>query len=297
SYNTTYLVVLKYEFKTNTTTDDEVSLFIFSSGVPSSESVTPDIGPLGSGENDQNINAISLRQYSSSQNITIDGIRFGPSWQLDAPLPIELSSFTASIIKQHVKLRWTTESEIDNVGFEIVRSFEKEGNYQTIATYLNNPELKGQGNSSTRTTYSFIDVTVAPGNTYWYKLVDVDNNGNRTFHGPVSVTLKKGVHPISETFPDNFKLYANYPNPFNPSTTLRFDIPKLSSGVNHATLTIYNSLGEVVSVLHQGTIAPGSYEVIWDGTDSAGNLLPSGIYYARLQADFFLQTIKMVMLK
>ena len=215
----------------------------------------------------------------------------------DNPLPVELSSFTASLQNNHVILKWTTQSETNNAGFEITRSMNDDENYQMITNYLQNPQLKGQGNSTSPADYSFIDQRVTPGNTYWYKLIDVDLNGNRSSHDPISILFPNGIHSISENIPDNFRLYQNYPNPFNPNTTLRFDIPRLDNEIGKASLIIYNSLGEMVRVLHRGKIEPGRYEVFWDGRDWSGNRLPSGIYYIMLTADYFSQTVKTVLIK
>ena len=299
SYGTTYLLVIKYEFITGTG-NDEVSLFIFDGAIPAAEPVTPDLGPFA-GTDLSSIASIGLRQYDSNQNITVDGIRIGPSWQLDAPLPISLTSFTARAGDRLVTLRWVTQSEQNNVGFEIMRSNEKDGNYDLLSSYVNNEALKGQLNSSKQTAYKFTDKLVGNDITYWYKLVDVDLNGVKTFHGPLSATPHAVGNEIVNTtpgnFPKEFALQQNYPNPFNPNTTLSFDIPQLSSGNVDATLYIYNSLGQQVKVLYQGKIAAGIYTVEWDGTNESGLPLPSGIYYAILKADYFVKTIKMMYLK
>lgn len=77
---TTYLLVLKYEIVTGTT-NDKVSLFIFSSGMPATEPGSPTIGPLlDAAQSDINPSCVALRQFSASQNLTIDGIRVGTSW-------------------------------------------------------------------------------------------------------------------------------------------------------------------------------------------------------------------------
>jgi hypothetical protein len=221
--------------------------------------------------------------------------------QSDQSLPVQLSSFTARAGDRIVTLRWVTESEKDNVGFEIMRSDEKDGNYLLLSSYVNNDVLKGQLNSSQQTIYQFTDQLVGNDITYWYRLVDVDLNGLKIFHGPISATPhalgNDIVNTTSGNFPQNFALQQNYPNPFNPRTTLGFGIPQLSSGSVDATLYIYNSLGQQVKVLYQGKIAAGTYTVEWDGTSESGLPLPSGIYYASLRADYFIKTIKMMYLK
>jgi hypothetical protein len=243
-------------------------------------------------------------QYDNSSPYT-EGYEIVPRYYADilgdGSLPIELTSFTARAGDRIVTLRWVTQSEQNNVGFEIMRSNQEDGNYDLLSSYVNNEALKGQLNSSKQTVYKFTDKLVGNDITYWYKLVDVDLNGVKTFHGPLSATPHAVGNEIVNTtpgnFPKEFALQQNYPNPFNPNTTLSFDIPQLSSGNVDATLYIYNTLGQQVKVLYQGKIAAGTYTVEWNGTSENGLPLPSGIYYAILKADYFVKTIKMMYLK
>nr|HQV33393.1 lamin tail domain-containing protein [Calditrichia bacterium] len=106
----------------------------------------------------------------------------------DNSLPVSLSAFSATAGDQRVTLRWTTQSEINNVGFEILRSTSENGTYSLYDSYQNNSALRGQFNTQDQTNYNFVDNFVANDFTYFYKLVDVDVNGTRTEHGPVSAT-------------------------------------------------------------------------------------------------------------
>jgi len=92
----------------------------------------------------------------------------------------------------------------------------------------------------------------------------------------------------------HFKLYANYPNPFNPTTTLTFDIP---AHTDYAELSIYNLLGKKVRTLFSGAANRGQFKLVWNGKDFSGRQLSSGIYFARLQTKQFSQIIKMMMVK
>lgn len=91
-----------------------------------------------------------------------------------------------------------------------------------------------------------------------------------------------------------FKLYANFPNPFNPSTTLRFDVPRNSDNME---LAVYNVVGQKVKTLFSGTAAQGAYTAEWDGTNQNGQNVPSGVYFSVLKSASFNQTIKMMLLK
>jgi hypothetical protein len=97
---------------------------------------------------------------------------------------IELSSFTAKPGNQKVTLNWATESEIDNAGFNILRSTEEAGTYEQI----NAEQIPAKGNPISAAKYQFIDKTVQNRVEYFYKLQDIDIYGTSTFHGPVSAT-------------------------------------------------------------------------------------------------------------
>jgi hypothetical protein len=88
--------------------------------------------------------------------------------------------------------------------------------------------------------------------------------------------------------PSSYNLFANYPNPFNPSTTIKYSIPEAS----FTTITIYDALGNEVSSLVNETKSAGTYEVEFNAAD-----LSSGIYYYTLQAGSFAQTKKMILIK
>ena len=90
-------------------------------------------------------------------------------------------------------------------------------------------------------------------------------------------------------------LSMNYPNPFNPSTTIKFDIA--GDMPVQTSLNVYNVRGQLLRSLVNGMKSAGTYQIQWDGKDDAGRTLPSGVYFYRLQAGEFNQTRKMVMMK
>ncbi len=93
--------------------------------------------------------------------------------------------------------------------------------------------------------------------------------------------------------PDDYALMQNYPNPFNPATEIAFNLPT----AGHATLEIFNVLGQRVTTLTDGVLDAGEHVLIWDGTDADGNAVSSGIYLYRLQAGDFVDTKKMMLVK
>ncbi len=94
--------------------------------------------------------------------------------------------------------------------------------------------------------------------------------------------------------PSRFDLKPNFPNPFNPITTIHFDVPEHT---NSLELAVYDVLGKKVAVLYQGSSQPGKFSFQWDGKNSFGNNMPSGIYFAVLKATGFHKTIKMMLVK
>lgn len=107
-----------------------------------------------------------------------------------------------------------------------------------------------------------------------------------------------GVEPVSNgELVRTFKLHGNYPNPFNPGTTLRFDVPV--SGQNaDVELAVYNALGQKIAVLVNEKLAAGRYEVQWNGRADGGGVVPSGVYFAVLSLNRSEQQVaKMVLLK
>lgn len=90
-----------------------------------------------------------------------------------------------------------------------------------------------------------------------------------------------------------FALYQSYPNPFNPVTTLRYDLPEAAV----VTLIVYNIHGREVARLMDGRIEAGFQRVNWNGCDQFGRSVPSGIYIARLVTSEYSKSIKMVLLK
>ena len=99
-----------------------------------------------------------------------------------------------------------------------------------------------------------------------------------------------------ETQPEEYYLFENYPNPFNPTTTIKYQIPELS----FVTLKVYDLLGNEVATLVNEEKHAGEYEVGFSATSShSGSVrnLPSGIYFYQLRAGEFIETKKMVLLK
>ena len=104
-----------------------------------------------------------------------------------------------------------------------------------------------------------------------------------------------GLMADTPELPSAFRLGQNYPNPFNPSTSIAYHIPEDYQGPVH--LVIYDLRGRQVRILVDKFQSPGAYSAFWDGTDSYGNSVPSGVYLYRLKAGKHLAARKMILLK
>ena len=204
----------------------------------------------------------------------------------DLSLPVTLSSFTAIPTGDHIILRWTTQSEVDNLGFNLYRSLSAEGPYER----LNEGLIEGMGTSPVGRHYAFIDKDVTRDIVYFYKLEDIGFDGTHTLHGPVQAILPlKGLPPA-------FRLGSNFPNPFNAWTIIPFQVPG-SEGAWFVTLDIVDVDGQHVRKLIRGLLSGGEYTQSWDGRDDQGREVGSGIYLYRLSAGSVIKMQKMMLVR
>ena len=96
-----------------------------------------------------------------------------------------------------------------------------------------------------------------------------------------------------KAIPLEYALHENYPNPFNPTTTLRFDLPEVSD----ITLTIYNMLGQRVRTFNMNDTPAGFHSIKWNATNDYGDPVGAGVYLYQLRANQYVKTRKMVLLK
>jgi len=152
-----------------------------------------------------------------------------------------------------------------------------------------------------------LEVTLLPGriiqvnrlDTSWTGYEEItfwaaDTSGE-TDRCKVRFTVKKGIGVAdnnSESIPEHFVLFPNYPNPFNPSTSIRYELARSVS----VELKIYNQLGHEVRTLIMQNQESGPYNATWNGRDNHGNRVSSGMYIYQLKAGNFVQTRKMVLI-
>ncbi|MHB2150960.1 FlgD immunoglobulin-like domain containing protein [Calditrichota bacterium LG25] len=106
-------------------------------------------------------------------------------------------------------------------------------------------------------------------------------------------TTLVGIASSGDARPLTFQLYSAYPNPFNPATTIRFDVPRAAV----VEVAVYNMLGQRVRTLVNERLAPGEYRIQWDGRNQQGGVLPSGVYFVRMKAERFTAVRKVMLIK
>ena len=152
-------------------------------------------GMQGSGDSD-------MDEITESPGSVMDTVGTDPAWiQRLEPNEVQRNKNRAGI----VKLKWATQSEENNFGFNIFRSDEKDGKYEIV----NEKPIMGAGNSSTKNTYIFYDKTVRVGGEYYYYLVDIDLKGNTK---KITPEIKKTVviAYLSDKDPDYQGSHAKY---------------------------------------------------------------------------------------
>jgi hypothetical protein len=105
--------------------------------------------------------------------------------------------------------------------------------------------------------------------------------------------IQTDVQVDAPELPDGFLLSQNFPNPFNPSTTIRYALPRRAT----VRLTIYNLLGQQIRTLVDADMSAGQHTVEWDGIDGYGHAVATGLYFYRLEAGPNVETRKMLLLK
>lgn len=186
-------------------------------------------------------------------------------------LPIELTGFSVSGLGRDVVLNWTTATELNNRGFEVQR--KKTGGDWESLSFIN-----GKGTSTKTSEYKFVDKTPGEGK-FSYRLKQIDYDGSTWTSYSVDVEIGN---------PMEFELSQNFPNPFNPSTVIRFALPE--AGVT--TLKVYNSAGEEVATLFNEYLETGTHSIKFDASK-----LSSGIYFYKLESGKFSAVKKMSLIK
>jgi hypothetical protein len=206
----------------------------------------------------QSLGANSQYIFAGTNNANI--WRRPLSQVITVPLPVELTSFNGVAKGKAVELKWATATEVNNYGFEIERR-------ETSSQFSKVGFVAGSGVSSSPHQYSFADRGI-PAGRYVYRIKQIDKNGS--FKYTQSVDVEVGSAPKA------FTLSRNYPDPFNPSTTLEFTLEQNG----RAVMKIYNVLGqEVATVFDQQAEAGRIYQAQFNASR-----FTSGVYMSVLES-------------
>ncbi|GEM_PF-1073706 len=195
---------------------------------------------------------------------------------LNTILPVELTSFTAAVQNDVVNLNWVTSSELNNNLFEIERRTVESNSF---SEWIKIGYRAGYGTTADQHQYSYSDnVSNLPAGKIQYRLKQIDYNGSFEYSDIVEVTL----------LPNDLTLSQNFPNPFNPTTTISFTIPEK----DFVTLKVFDLNGQEISTLIKSTMDGGSYNINFDA-----NKLPSGVYVYSLSTSKTHFSRKMTLIK
>ena len=221
---------------------------------------------------------------SSSTILSTLSHPIGISTDWESALPVELTTFSINIVENTAILNWETATEVNNYGFEVERQYQ-ELSIKNQESNLENPSwekvafIAGSGNSNSNKVYSYSDNSISASGKYLYRLKQIDIDGKFEYSNTIEVEV--GI-------PTEFDVQQNFPNPFNPSTTISFSIPEM----NNVSVKIYNMLGQEVFTLVNEQLGAGRYNYNFDASN-----LSSGNYIYRVTAGKNVETRKMILVK
>jgi FlgD Ig-like domain len=190
---------------------------------------------------------------------------------LKQTVAVAITSFSARAQDGAVEIRSTFRSDLGVQAVNVYRATGS-GDLQLIDTVF----------GANGRNFLYTDKTVEAGKTYHYQIGAVDHDGE--FRSPVAdVTMLRVSASLAQ----------NSPNPFNPTTSIRFSLP----ASEFVTISVYDASGRLVRTLVESVQTAGAHDIQWNGRDDAGSAVGSGVYFYRLTAGHYSESKKMVMLK
>ena len=272
------------------------------SGVVNGEG-TSGLAWRNSGDNHTIVTSITPVSPYTQVNVTDAANHIPP----EQALPVTLISFSGamSAVQGGVLLEWKTASEVDNSGYTVQRKSGGETSFTDVAGSF----IPGNGTTTEAHQYNFVDKSITKAGAYSYRLKQQDLDG--AIHYSESILIDVTVTDVAETAPLTFGLMQNWPNPFNPTTTIRYTIAGVvalsgafSSGVegpavsgqqsadSRVRLVVFDLLGRQVAVLVNEKKEPGTYAATWNAAGMA-----SGTYVCRLTAGDKTDVRRMLLLR
>jgi hypothetical protein len=197
------------------------------------------------------------------------------------PVPAALLALEGAWVGDSVTLTWQVSDPGEFSGFHVSRSDSPEGPWDLRTAGLISAAAGGSGQGR----FHFEDGSPVSGSEAWYRITAVQRNGE---------TIELGQLAIHRSTPGpRADLMNAYPNPFRAATKLRFNIPE---GVRKpVSLSVYDIRGRLVTRLLEGTtLSAGEHVLEWTGKNAAGNSLPAGEYFVRLETELGTETQKVV---
>ncbi len=210
-------------------------------------------------------------RFSTTGGLTFTGLASDgevEDYMVSVVVPVELTTFSATSLGDMVRLDWRTESESDNLGFNIYRSTTEDASYVRI----NDELVPGAGTTSASQNYSYLDKDIASGMTYFYMLGDVSTGGVEKRHGPIRIEIAVQTKV--------FRLETPLPHPIKDTATLQLTLP--SAGMTR--LALYDLAGREQALLLAEQLPPGNHTVTWHRGHQPGQRLPAGLYVMRLSS-------------
>ncbi len=252
---------------------------------------------------------IPLPNWSGNANITVTATdvlgasaqqTFNVAFAADNDLPTDFALllpadqteilYSEALLGQSLRFEWEGSSDADGEPVSYVFALEDENQ-----TYL----FRDTSATVTEVPYSDIiaimDDLGLGGVTFWWSIWAVSGSDSvEANNGPFELTITRPLAvEDNKHLPQMFALHQNFPNPFNPVTTLHYEMPAHT----RVSLTIYDIRGREVIRLVDGYMRAGYNRVIWNSADASGRPVPSGIYFARMVTPRYSHTIKMSLLK
>ncbi len=236
------------------------------------------------GSTSASVTARTSADNSDGDTLALD-VDFSVTW--DVPVPAELASFAADVtVDQDIQLQWSVASQTNNLGWEVYRSIDNDV-FDMVSDLI-----AGDGTSDTFGSFDFLDQDLPMTNVVYYYLRQIDLNGTATRSSTIEVALAPTA-VLERALPLNTTLAQNFPNPFNPETTIQFDL----AGETTVSLRVYDMTGQVVRTLVSANRSAGTYTELWNGTNEQGVKVGSGVYFYELKAGAFSSKKKMTLLQ
>ena len=206
---------------------------------------------------------------------------------------LDTLNISKTSLDDNYTLQWSASTNLDEdpihyLVYAKVGSYPAEEIYDTTVTTLPISSREFLNNVFEQTPGNGVTVRFSVSATDGIDTVKVSGDDRVVY-----VNRYEFLSTETNGMPTEFALHENYPNPFNPSTTLRFDLPELSD----VNVIIYNMLGQEVKTFNMQNISAGHHSIKWNATNDLGDPVSAGVYLYQLQTRDFVKTRKMILLK